>query len=152
VTAVSAATGKPPADTAALQRLLAAEHAAVWGYGVIGGKLPPGQQPAALASDRAHRGRRDALTGLLLTRRVTPAASAASYHLPFPVDEAGAARRLAVHLERGVAATWYAGLAEVTGPALRRLALAALTDAATRGLQWRLTVPGEPSTVPFPGT
>lgn len=137
--------------TAALQTVLAAEHAAVWGYGEAGGHLPRAQQPAAQAADIAHRGRRDALTERLQAAGATPVASAPTYALPFPVFDAGAARRLAVHLEEGTAAAWHALLAATVDRALRRLAVAALTDAATRGLVWRLTVPGEPSTVPFPG-
>lgn len=136
---------------AALQRALAAEHAAIWGYGVVGGHLPRPEQPAARSADLAHRGRRDRLIGLLLAQRVGPVAAAASYDLPFAVPGPAPARRLAVHLERGVAAAWYSLLGSTADPAVRRLSVAALTDAATRGLQWRLEVPGEPSTVPFPG-
>lgn len=137
--------------TAALQRVLAAEHAAVWGYGEVGGHLPRAEQPAASAADLAHRARRDRVTALLLATGATPVAAAPAYDLPFVVSGPPAARRLAVHLEEGVAATWYALLEADAEPQVRRLSVAALTDAATRGLQWRLTVPGDPSTVAFPG-
>lgn len=135
----------------ALQRALAAEHAAVWGYGLVGAALPPAQQPLAASADQAHRAHRDALEETLRARRRTPVAAAASYLLPFPVSGPQSARALAAHLEQGTAANWYALLPAVTAPADRRLAVSALTDAATRGLQWRLLLPGEPSTVPFPG-
>ncbi len=136
----------------ALQGTLAGEHAAVWGYGVVGGHLPPAEQAAARDAERAHRGRRDTLAEALIGRRVEPVVAAAWYSLPFAVTDVGAARRLAVHLELGSAAQWHALLGVAGQPALRRLALTALTDAATRGLRWRLDVPGEPSTVAFPGT
>lgn len=139
-------------ETDTLQRVLAAEHAAVWGYGVVGGQLPAPAQGAARLADRAHRGRRDTLGALLTARSVTPVAAAPDYDLPFPVADAAAARRLAVHLEKGTAAAWHFALGTLAAADLRRLAVTALTDAATRGLQWRLSVPGEPSTVPFPGT
>ena len=139
-------------EVATLQRVLAAEHAAVWGYGVVGGHLPVAVQEAARSADRAHRARRDTVTALLGARGATPVAAAPGYELPFPVADAVAARRLAVHLEKGTAATWHAALGTLAGADLRRLAVGALADAATRGLQWRLAVPGEPSTVPFPGT
>lgn len=139
-------------QTAGLQQVLAAEHAASWGYGVVGGHLRPAEQTAARSADQAHRSRRDTLTSLLVDRGAPPVAAAASYALPFPVNDAAAARRLAVHLEQGTAASWHATLGGSADPAIRRLSLAALTDAATRGLQWRLTVPGEPSTIAFPGT
>ncbi|MDQ6876077.1 MAG: ferritin-like domain-containing protein [Actinomycetota bacterium] len=134
-----------------LQRALAAEHAAVWGYGLVGATLPPAQQPLAASADQAHRAHRDALEESLRARRATPVAAAASYQLPFPVTDPQAARALAAHLEQGSAANWYAVLPAVSAPADRRLAVSALTDAATRGLQWRLMLPGQPSTVPFPG-
>ncbi|PZS32221.1 MAG: DUF4439 domain-containing protein [Pseudonocardiales bacterium] len=140
------------AETAALQQVLAAEHAAVWGYGVVGGLLPAPAQEPARSADRAHRMRRDTLSALLAGRAATPVAAAPDYDLPFSVADAGAARRLAVHLEKGTAAAWHAALAALTTADLRRLAVTGLTDAATRGLQWRLTVPGEASTVPFPGS
>jgi hypothetical protein len=142
----------PAAETAALQRVLAAEHAAVWGYGVVGGQLPAAAQDAARSADRAHRVRRDTVSALLSARGAAPVAAAPAYQLPFAVTDPGAARRLAVHIEKGTAAAWHYALGSVAAAALRRLAVAALTDAATRGLQWRLTVPGAPSTVPFPGT
>lgn len=135
----------------ALQRALAAEHAAVWGYGVVGGHLLPAQQRAAADAERAHRAWRDALSLGLRDRGATPVAAAASYELPFAVTDAATARRLAVHLEEGTAAVWHAALSAVSTPADRRLALAALTAAATRAVQWRLTVPGMAPTVPFPG-
>jgi uncharacterized protein (UPF0261 family) len=88
---------------------------------------------------------------VLLALGTTPVAAAASYELPFPVVDLAAARRLGLHIEEGVASTWYATLSAVTRVSDRQLAVAALADAAARALQWRLTVPGEPSTVPFPG-
>lgn len=135
----------------ALQRALAAEHAAVWGYGVVGAHLLPAQQRLALDADRAHRAWRDALSLLLKGRGAPPVAAAASYELPFAVADPPTARRLAVHLEEGTAAVWHGVLSAVSTPADRRLGLAALTGAATRAVQWRLTVPGAPRTVPFPG-
>lgn len=137
--------------TEALQLALAAEHATIWGYGVVGAQLPAREQPAARAADIAHRARRDALTAALAGRVPTPVAAAATYQLPFPVTDATSARRLAVHLEERLAAVWRAALAAVTDLPDRQLALAALTDAAVRAVGWRLSVPGAPATVPFPG-
>lgn len=139
-------------ETDSLQHVLAAEHAAVWGYGVVGGHLPAYAQDAARLADRAHRGRRDTLGALLTARSVVPVGAAPDYDRPFPVADPAAARRLAAHLEKGTAAAWHYALNTLATADLRRLAVTALTDAATRGLQWRLGVPGEPSTVPFPGT
>lgn len=135
----------------ALQLGLAAEHATIWGYGLVGGLLPAREQPAAEAADKAHRARRDALLTLIAARVPSPQPAAPSYEPPFPVTDAASARRLAVHLEERLATVWRAALGTVTDLPDRQLALAALTDAAVRGVQWRLTVPGTPATAPFPG-
>jgi len=137
--------------TEALQLALAAEHATIWGYGVVGGQLPAREQPVAKTADQAHRARRDALAAALVARVPTLQAGAPSYELPFPVADAPSARRLAVHLEERLAAIWRAALTAVTDLPDRQLVLTALTDAAIRAVGWRLSVPGESATVPFPG-
>ncbi|MGV9632289.1 DUF4439 domain-containing protein, partial [Streptomyces sp. NPDC003487] len=47
----------------ALQAALAAEHAAVYGYGVVGGRIGETRRAEARAAYAAHRARRDALAG-----------------------------------------------------------------------------------------
>ncbi|MEV0478013.1 DUF4439 domain-containing protein, partial [Streptomyces prunicolor] len=49
------------AELTALQAALAAEHAAVYGYGVVGGRIREGRRTEAKAAYDAHRARRDAL-------------------------------------------------------------------------------------------
>ncbi|MEO6712625.1 MAG: ferritin-like domain-containing protein [Mycobacteriales bacterium] len=137
--------------TEALQLALAAEHATIWGYGVVGAQLSGREQPLARAADKAHRTRRDLLISALGSRVPSPPPTASSYELPFPVQDAASARRLAVHLEERLAAVWRAALAAVTDLPDRQLAVSALIDAATRGVQWRLAVPGATATVAFPG-
>lgn len=137
--------------TDALEKALAAEHAAIWGYGIVGAQLETQEQPLASAADQAHRAHRDRVITALVARVPTPPPPAPSYELPFPVKDAAGARRLAVHLEERLAATWRSTLGAVTDIPDRQLAVAALIHAATRGVQWRLRVPGEPATVPFPG-
>ncbi len=54
-------------ETDALQTTLAAEHAAVYVYGVLGGRTSKSAEPATYAAISsaydAHRARRDQLTG-----------------------------------------------------------------------------------------
>lgn len=148
----SSPPSSPPAgQLEALQTALAAEHAVVWGYGVVGGRADDALRPAVLAADSAHRARRDGAAALVRRYGGEPVATEASYALPFPVPDRKAALRLAVHLEEGAAAAWRYAVAATDDRALRRVALAALTDAAVRATRWRLLVPATTPTVPFPG-
>ena len=52
-------------ENAALREALAAEHTAVWGYGVVGAALPEEGRPPATACETAHRDVRDQVTALL---------------------------------------------------------------------------------------
>ena len=95
-------------ENAALREALAAEHAAIWGYGVVGAALGPDapRQPAA-AAEAAHRDVRDQVTALLAGRKADAGRRRrAAYALPFPVLSAVDAAALGVVLEDGVAAAW----------------------------------------------
>src|ERR1700748_1165448 len=88
--------------TAALQAALAAEHAAVYGYGVLGAMLSGSGQADARADWAAHQVARDTLVAMLAKLDVTPVAASPAYQLPFPVTSAKSAAKLAVTLEEGV--------------------------------------------------
>lgn len=143
--------GAPEGAVDALQRALAAEHAVVWGYGVVGGRADDALRPAVRDADSAHRTRRDGTAALVRRLGGQPVPTEAAYALPFPVPDRKAALRLAVHLEEGAAAAWRYAVAATDDAAIRRTALAALTDAAVRATGWRLLLPPTPPTVPFPG-
>ncbi|WP_030944927.1 ferritin-like domain-containing protein [Streptomyces sp. NRRL S-646] len=128
----------------ALQAALAAEHAAVYGYGVVGGQIRAGRRTEAQAAYDAHRARRDALTREVRDLGGTPVAAAAGYALPFPVSDSAAAVRLATELEDRVAGV-YSDLVRATGGERRRMAAGALREAAVRAVRWS----GE--SVAFPG-
>jgi hypothetical protein len=136
---------------AALQPALAAEHAVIWGYAVVGGKVAAPLRGQVREADNAHRGRRDVTAGAIRRFGGDPAPTRASYLLPFPVTDQRSALRLAVHLEDGAAAAWRYVVAASDDPAVRRAAVAALTDAAVRGTRWRRLVSPATPTVPFPG-
>jgi hypothetical protein len=123
-------------DVKALQVALAAEHAAIYGYGVVGAYLSGAQRRLAAQSEVAHRARRDQLRELLARRGATPAPAAAAYHLPSPVVRREDAVALAVHLEERLAAVWVNAVGELTDQ-LRVLAARALQDAAVRAALWR---------------
>ncbi|GAA2917447.1 ferritin-like domain-containing protein [Streptomyces violaceus] len=128
----------------ALQAALAAEHAAVYGYGVVGGRIGDGQRVDARTAYDAHRARRDALAREVKDLGGRPAAAAAGYALPFPVADAATAVRLAAELEDRVAGV-YSDLVRAAGGGRRVLAAEALREAAVRAVRWR----GE--SVAFPG-
>ncbi len=133
-----------------LQAALAAEHAAVYGYDIVGSHLTGAPQDRARAAGEAHRERRDALTLALSRRQATPRPAAPAYALPIVVSNATGALRLAVTLEERTAVVWDTGLPDLHG-ADRKLALDALTDCAVRATGWRQLAGDKPATVPFPG-
>ncbi|MDT3727924.1 ferritin-like domain-containing protein [Streptomyces sp. DSM 41972] len=128
----------------ALQAALAAEHAAVYGYGVVGGRIGEQRRTEARTAHDAHRARRDALVRDVKDAGGTPVAAAAGYALPFPVPDAAAAVRLAAELETRVAGV-YADVVRSSGGDRRRSAAEAMREAAVRSVRWS----GE--SVAFPG-
>jgi hypothetical protein len=139
-------SGAPAAGRAisALQRALAAEQAASYGYAVVGAHLAGRALAAATADWVAHQRARDRLEQLLTARGATPAPAAAAYRLPFAVSTAREAVSLAIVLADRVAAA-YLGLVAVSEPALRQLGAAQLRECALQAARWR------GSTVAFPG-
>ncbi|WP_395298668.1 DUF4439 domain-containing protein [Kitasatospora hibisci] len=148
-TASPAGTGSAPAvdpeAVTALQGALGAEHAAVYGYGVVGARLPDDHQRTdARTALAAHQARRDSWQRLLGTVGATPSAAAAGYQLPFAVTDAAGAVRLAAHLETRLTAVYADLVAAVPGPQ-RAAAADALRECALRAHRWG-AVP-----TPFPG-
>jgi hypothetical protein len=128
----------------AMQAALAAEHAAVYGYGVVGAMLDGAGRALALRDWKLHQEARDTLQAMIVKLGATPAAANAAYELPFAVDDADSARRLAATLEDGVTQA-YLGLVAVTDPTLRTFGALAMQPPANRAAAWR------GATVAFPG-
>jgi len=121
----------------ALQTTLAGEHAAVYVYGVLGGRVSASAEPTLAADLRAaytvHRGRRDQVTGIVRAAGADPVAPDVSYALPNEADTAERCRAAAAETERRCAEV-YAAAVGSTARANRQWAIGALTDAAVRGL------------------
>ncbi len=132
------------AEVAVLQRVLEGERAAVYGYGVVGGQASSSDRPRALAAMARHAARRDEVEQAFRAAGATPVAEAAAYALPFAVLGPSAARRLAVHLERGLAGCYADAVAAVVA-ARRADAAAQLTEATLAARSWGA------APVPFPG-
>ncbi len=138
-------------EIAALREALAAEHAAVWGYGVVGAALGDEGQARAGTWETAHRDIRDRVTGLLADRDADPVGAEGGYALPFPVLSEIEAARLAVVLEDGVASAWVRVLDQAVERTTRELAVSALTAAEVRAVGWRTAAGQTPVTRAFPG-
>jgi hypothetical protein len=136
----------------ALQAALGAEHAAVHVYGVLGGRLPTGDNPTVAERFRtaydAHRGRRDQLRALLADLGATPVPPAAAYDLGGGLGADGrdpaALVRVAARTEERCASV-HAQLVAHASEGTREWAVAALVDCAVR----RLGFGGSPQ--PYPG-
>ena len=137
------------AGTDALGAALAAEHAAIFGYGVVGARLSGPALAQAQQADAAHRSRRDALIVRLTRVGVNPPAAQPAYALPFPVTDPASAQKLAVRLEERTATIWRVALGPTAGDD-RRTALDALTDCALRAARWRRATGDPVGTVPLP--
>lgn len=131
-------------EVAALQEVLAAEHALVYGYGVAGARLSGSARGRAQRAWNQHRARRDQLARLVTERGGEAVPAAATYALPSPVDSAQDALLLATLLEERLAAVWADTVTTVEG-GLRDLAVEGLREAAVAAALWR------GGSVPFPG-
>ena len=141
----------PAAEDAALQDALAAAHAAIWGYGVVGATTAEGDRGPVDGARAAHRDVRDQLAALLDSRGVQPVPTQPAYRLPFPVLSAVDAAALAVTLEDGVATAWAWVLDQATERSTRELAVGVLTATELRAVGWRAAAGRTPVTSAFPG-
>jgi len=142
----------PAAAAGALQAALAAEHAAVYGYGVAGAHLSGAKQKAAARDWEIHQAARDTLAAMITALGAQPVAAAPAYRLPFPVHGRRAAVMLAAFLEDRVAAA-YLGVVALSEPRLRMFGARALESAALRAAGWRgraLAFPGLEAPAPSP--
>jgi uncharacterized protein DUF4439 len=132
----------------ALQRTLAGEHAAVYVYGVLGGRTSASAQPSLAgrltSAYVTHRHRRDQLTAMVRAHRGVPVAAEVSYALPNAARTPRQLQAAALVVERRCAAV-YADAVGSTSRRDRSWALDALSDTAVR----QLSFGGGPET--FPG-
>jgi hypothetical protein len=120
----------------ALQAALAAEQAAVFGYGVAGAHLSGGKLAAAEHDWTGHNKARDVLTAMISKLGASPVAAQAFYQLPFAVHDATSAMALAAYLEDGVTRA-YLGIVAVSNARLRRFGALAMQGPAQRAAYWR---------------
>ncbi|MER5648399.1 ferritin-like domain-containing protein [Streptosporangium sp. NPDC002524] len=132
---------------------LAAEHAAVYAYGVIAARATGRLRAAMTTAYNAHRARRDRLRTMIIEAGGTPAEPKAAYELPVTPSGAAQAVELAVLVERGVTGA-YLELAASADPGLREMAALAVQECAVRSYGLRPEIeafPGmPPRTAPAP--
>src|SRR5215204_3063378 len=138
-------------ENAALGEALAAEHAAVWGYGVVGAAVSEDAREVVVASEAVNRDVRDRVTALLSDRNAEVADAKGAYTLPFPVLSEVDAAALAVVLEDGVADAWVRVLDQAAERSTRELAVGVLTAAEVRAVGWRGAAGQAPVTSALPG-
>lgn len=145
----STARATPVTRVEPLQICLAAEHAAVYAYGLLGGVVSAAVANTVVADEArssyaAHRSRRDQLVATIRAAHQEPAASAPAYDVPYPVTGPDTARRLARYVEDRCATVYAQAVADL--PSGERVFVsAALLDCAVRRVGWGGAPP------PFPG-
>lgn len=142
---------------AALQDCLAAEHAALYGYGVVGGRLsalravattaqPKRELDSAVTAAQAayveHRRRRDRLTTLVEAAGAAPVAAFAVYRTP-AVSSLADCRKLARRLEGRCADVFGIAVSRTVGSS-RSFAASALVDCSRRQVAWGAPVEAFP--------
>jgi hypothetical protein len=121
----------------AMQQTLAGEHAAIYVYGVVGGRVSDSQQPTLAAEVAAgyarHRAHRDRLRTMVTQSGGTPVAAEVAYALPTPCRTEAELGRAVLLVEQRCAEA-YATMVGATSRAARGWAIDALVDASVRVL------------------
>lgn len=136
-------------ESAVLTSLLAAEHAAIYAYGVLGARLDEQTRDVALAAFDGHRQSRSKLALVLRSKGLPAAGPSPSYDVAV-VDQL-AALRLAIRVETELAVRWRDLMGVSDDTTLRQLAIDGLQDCAVRATRWRRLAKVLPLTEPFPG-
>jgi len=119
----------------ALQSTLAGEYAAIYVYGVLGGRVSASEDPALAGrlgtAYTTHRGRRDSLISMIYAKDGEPVASEVSYALPNPATRPAQLIAAALETEQRSCAVYADMVGNTSGPN-REWAVDALNDAAVR--------------------
>lgn len=147
------ATPTRPGDAAdgALFDAIAAEHATIYGYGIVSAHSMPDVNYLVSEAMVEHRTRREAAIALLAERDVDVPLPAAGYSLPTEVDTPAAATNLAVTMEQDGATAWRAVVEQATDQKIRAFGVTALTESAVMAARWRRVREDATITVAFPG-
>ncbi|MDQ7810210.1 ferritin-like domain-containing protein [Amycolatopsis sp. A133] len=149
--AAAPAAAVPAEAVDPLQVALAAEHAAVWVYGLVGAFLPGDFGDAEKSGAAEHALRRDFLQTTLAAAGATPVAPEAAYVPKNPVTDAKTASQVVATAEADCASAWLAVIDHTDDAGLRTTALHALVAASRRGTPWRAEAGEKPVAIALPG-
>ena len=141
---------KDPAE-AAWYDAVAAEHAAIYGYGVVSAHVMPDDNELVSQSVAEHRDRREAALKILAERSQKAPLPAPGYQLPLVVSAQKTAAKLAVRMESDCAVAWRAVLEQTDSDSDREFAAKALSQCAVLAARWRKVLGAWPVTEAFPG-
>lgn len=136
---------------AALFDAVAAEHAAIYGYGLVSAHVMPDDNELVSRAVAEHRDRREAAVAMLNEQSVKVPLPAVGYQLPIVVNSPANAAKLAVRMESDCAVAWRAVLEQTESEQDRTFAGTALTQCAVMAARWRKVLGAWPVTEPFPG-
>ena len=136
---------------AALFDALAAEHAAIYGYGLVSAHVMPDDNELVSEALAQHRDRREAVLALMNERSLKAPLPAPGYQLPMVVNNASNAAKLAVRMESDCAVAWRAVLEQTDSDQDREFGTKALTQCAVLAARWRKVLGAWPVTEAFPG-
>ncbi|MFD4366590.1 ferritin-like domain-containing protein [Rhodococcus sp. NPDC058521] len=138
-------------EQSSLSAALAAEHAAIYAYGVVAAYANPTRSDQVDADVAAHRALRDALVDSLTSAGLEAAPAAAGYATPFPVVDPPSAAQLAAQTEFDVSVAWRSVVENGETAETRTFAVDALAATAVRAALWRSVLGVDPWTLAFPG-
>jgi len=147
----SPTTRPAAAADGALYDAVAAEHATIYGYGVVSAHTTPDTNELVSESMAEHRRRREAALAMLSARAAGAPLPEPGYQLPMTVHDPADAARLAIQMEEDDAVAWRAVVEQATDESDRAFAVTALTECAVRAARWRKVLGTTPVTVAFPG-
>lgn len=117
---------------------LAAEDAAVYGYGLVLARADGAIRAAVRRELAAHRARRDQ------AEQLWPGSPPAPVGYSVAPDTSASPVLLAIRVESDCCEAWRVELGRAGSPETRRFCVDALTAAAVQMARWRTLVPGAP--------
>ncbi|GAA1829921.1 hypothetical protein GCM10009836_04750 [Pseudonocardia ailaonensis] len=148
---MSGAVALDQASIDSLQRVLAAEHAALWCYTLVLAFVPADQATQARKDIDEHRTLRTQVEQTLTDVGARPVSAQPAYATGVPVTDVLSAGRLIVTAENDVLAGWRSVLEQTTSQQLRVAALQALSAGVVRASRWRAATGTLPTVPALPG-